>query len=96
MTNRRSTRKPALKKKDDGYEEHEAQSDASVEEIEPPVPNRRAKRKAGEVDQSMREQVEAFNSKKPKYKKGYLQQVTDMPIDVVFEVHLRSPRAPSP
>jgi len=85
MTNRRSTRKTALKNKDVDYEEHDAQSDASVVEVEPPAPKRR-KRKAAEVDQGTREQLEAFNVKKPKLKKGYLRQVTDMPIDVVYEV----------
>ena len=69
-------------------EQEDAQSDASEAGfIDPPAPKPR-KRKAAEVDKDTREQVEVFNSKKPKLKKGYLQQVAEMPIDVVFEVCL--------
>ena len=77
-----------MKKGNVTYENNDAQSDASeVEFVELPAPTRR-KRKADEVDQGTREQVEAFNSKRPKLKKGSLQQVAQMPLDVVFEVWL--------
>ena len=86
MVNLRSTRKPALKKEQANHEQQDARSDASqIDFVELPAPKRR-KRKASESDETIREQVEAFNAKKPKVKKGYLQQVAEMPIDVVYEV----------
>jgi len=46
---------------------------------------RNLKRKVSEsLEQSTKEQVEAFNAKK--IKRGALKEVTEMPIDVLFEV----------
>jgi len=90
MTLRRSTRLKTISKNDDVVSEpQDGQSDApEITLLKPQAPPMGRKRKAAEVDVDTREQVAAFNSKKAKMKKGYLQQVAEMPIDVVFEVCL--------
>jgi len=68
-------------------EPQDDQSDApEIKLLKPQAPPMGRKRKAAEVDVSTREHVAAFNSKKTKIKQGYLQQVAEMPLDVVYEV----------
>jgi len=89
MTSRRSARNATLQNPNVSDENQDAQSDASlVEPVGVAAPTHR-KRKAEEDSDGTKEHVEAFNSKRPKLKKlekGSLQQVAEMPLDVLFEV----------
>jgi len=69
--------------KRDGSEEYNV-TEATIEELQLKSVRSSTKRKVESVDEDTREIVEAFNGKR--IKRGSLREVTEMPMDILFEV----------